>query len=73
MTDQQDDLNKPPEPDHGVSARALHIAKMVDRLSPGRYVFRYKKPAIDAGVWILEVDRLDYIQNTSLPKKLDLD
>lgn len=52
-----------------ISHRALQMARMVDRLSPGTYRILVVKDEMDAKDWRIEVCREEVLKRISLPKR----
>ena len=49
-----------------LSSRAVSVARIVDRLRPGRYILEITKSDIMAADWKIEVIRADVVQKMSL-------
>ena len=67
MTTQTDILISPEfKMETDLSSRAVSVARIVDRLRPGRYILEITKSDIMAADWKIEVIRADVVQKMSL-------
>jgi len=53
-----------------LSQRVIALARVIDRLPPGRYVIELEKPDLDAASWKTEIERLEFISRHSITKYL---
>jgi len=69
MTQQTVDITIKPKPRTvDVSHRAMTLARIVDRLSPGSYNIEVVKDHIDSVDWKVTVTREEMVQRVSLAK-----
>lgn len=57
--------------DVGVSRRALSVARMIDRLAPGKYTVLLIKPEGESDRWIVEIAQPVTIQKKELEAQQD--
>jgi hypothetical protein len=60
--------NQPPPQPQDISARVQELARIIDRLPPGKFEITIEKPEVRAADWRVDVVRLEKLQHITLPK-----
>ena len=55
-----------------LSPRAISLARAIDRLPAGEYSIVLVKPEIEAKEWVVEINKMENLQNLVLKRRPDL-